>query len=416
MSENKRELPLLNLAWRNARRNIRRTFLTATAILVAVGAVIFMLSYIGGLVNNMLDIYYRTESGHVRIRHEGYAERERSLPLHLYVDQVDEIITTVEQQPDVERALPRIRTMVLVEDAESNKPGMLFGVDIEREEGYLSPSAMLVSGRLPRAGEAEVMVGTLFAEELNVTVGDSLTLIGQTSYRSIGGMRAVITGVGETGLGYLDEKLILAPIDQVQLMTYLTGAATELLVFAKDPDRADSLAAHLASVATSATGAQLEVVSWRDQGPLIQLIESIKPIYGFILFILMLMVSLVIINTMLMTVMERTHEFGMLSALGMRHGDIITLIIVEGLVIGLLGAVIGGAVGSGFAIWLEQTGMDFSQAARDIELPLQGVIYPDWKIGYTILGMLLGVMVAGLASFIPAMRTRRLSPAQALRS
>lgn len=415
MSKPKRNIPLIQLAWRNTRRNVRRTLLTVAAVVVAVGAMIFGQSYMGGVLDNMLDTYVRTESGHIRLREEGYTKRERSMPLHLNVTSLTEVLETLRNQPNVKEAIPRIRTAVLVDGAGSNKPGLLFGIDLEREADYLNPEGMVRAGRLPEPGRQEAMIGRPFAEKLDVSIGDTLVLLGQTSYRSMGGMQVVITGVITTGLGSLDSRLLIAAIDQVQYMTELPNASTEILVFADDVEMADDLVAPLKAAVQRVSAEDLEVLSWQDQGPLIQMIESAKPISGIVLFIMMLMAGLVIVNTMLMTVMERTQELGMMAALGMRRSDIVILTVVEGAIIGLIGAIIGAVISSGLTIWLEHTGIDISKAASNVEMPIQGILYPDWTLSHVLVSVLLGMLAAGLAALYPGWRASRQKPAEALR-
>ena len=131
--------------------------------------------------------------------------------------------------------------------------------------------------------------------------------------------------------------------------------------------------------------------------------------------LMLLMAGLIIINTMLMTVMERTQELGMQAALGMRRSDIVFLIVSEGLVIGLIGGVVGAVLGSGVGIWLEHTGIDFTAAARSIDLPFQGMVYPDWSLSYAVIGVACGVFAAGAAALYPALRAIKMAPAEALR-
>lgn len=389
--------------------------LTVSAIAVAVMALTYTMSHITGIVTNMLDTLANTESGHVRIRKAGYSDRERAMPMHLFIPNLSKILPQIENYPGVAAAVPRIRTSVMVDGTDSNKPGLFMGVDLEKEEPYLKPTAMVVEGRLPRPGYREVLMGRGFAENLEVEVGDTLTLLGQTAYRSLGGLGVVVTGLGESGISYLDNRLLLASIDQVQLMTYLDDATTEILVFVEDPEIADSLAADLSRVLDGQVTGGLEIVSWGDQGPFVKMMDSMVPLLAVVFFILLLMASLIIINTMLMTVMERMKEFGMLAALGMRRSDIVRLIVFEGLVIGLIGAAIGGVLGTGIALWIEQVGIDVSAAAKGIEMPFQGLIYPDWKLMYTLISAVLGMITAVLATLYPARRAIQQTPAEAIR-
>ncbi len=416
MSSTRRRIPLARLGWRNTHRNTRRTLLTISAITVAVAALTFAQSYVTGVLGNFLDTYARTETGHIRIRAAGYTERERFMPLHMNVKDLSDLLPLIRRNPSVLEAIPRIRTAVLVDGMESNRPGMLLGIDLEREEGYLGPSEMLLEGRLPRAGRPEVIVGSELADKLGVSVGDSVILLGQTAYRSMGGARLEVTALSEMGMAYFDATFMVAPLDQVQEMTYLDDACTEILLFTDHPQSADSLATAIATDLSLAGGQELEVVSWKDQAQLFRVLDAVKPLFAFILGLLLLMAGLIIVNTMLMTIMERTQEFGMQAALGMRRRDIVVLIVAEGIAIGMMGAIAGSALGSAVGIWLENAGIDITAATRGINIPFQGNIYPDWQLSYALIAAAAGVMTAGLAALYPAWRAIRKTPAEALRA
>jgi putative ABC transport system permease protein len=383
--------------------------------MVAVAALTYGLAHLTGIIGNLLDSYARLESGHVRIRHEGYTERERFLPVHLNMRRLSEMLEIVRGHPGVTEALPRIRLAALVDGASVNRPGLLLGVDLSREERYLGPQAMTASGRLPRAGSPEVLVGAEFAEKLGVGIGDTLTLLSQTAYRSLGGARLVVTGLASSGIPYLDNTFLIAPLDQAQSMVDLQDATTEIVVFADDHTHAQGLAEELRK-ALSPEFKEIEVLSWHDQGQLVRMLDMMQPILAVFFLILLTMACLVIVNTMLMTVMERMREYGMYAALGMRRRDIVKLILAEGSLIGLLGAVVGGVIGTLFAVWLEQTGISVAGAARAVDMPFQGRLYPDWRPTFALVTIASGVLAAALATLYPAWRAVRRSPAESLRA
>jgi len=415
MSRKPRRIPFLRLAWRNTHRNTRRTLLTVSAVTVAVAALTFGLSYITGILGNVVDTYTRTESGHVRIRRSGYTERERLLPVHINVQDLATLLTTIRANPNVEAALPRIRAAALVDGAGSNRPGLLLGIDLEGEDGYFNPSAMVDEGRLPQAGRAEALIGRGFAEQIGVGVTDSITVLGQTAYRSLSGLTLEVVGLAVSGLAHLDNSLLVVPLDQAQELTDLPNAATEILVFANDVAIAKQLAQALDRELNPPSQSNLEILSWLDQSSLIRMLNTVRPLLGVVFGLLLVMAGLIIVNTMLMTVMERTQEFGMQAALGMRRSDIFALILSEGMVIGLLGGLAGAALGTAVAVWLESVGIDVAAAMRSMELPFQGTIYPDWRLVYTVSSAVIGVFTAGVAAIYPAWRAVRMTPAEALR-
>jgi len=409
-----RHIPFWRLAWRNTRRNKRRTFLTALAVAVAVAALTYSQSHIDGILGNLLETYAKTESGHVRIRRAGYSERERAMPVHLSMRNVREVRSIVEEQDEVVAALPRIRAAVFVDGVASNRPGLVLGVDLAGEEGYLSPSDMILEGRLPRPGYPEMMIGKGFAERMEVSVGDTLTLLTQTAYRSLGAIRLWISGIGTSGLPALDNRLILVSIDQAQLLVDLEDGATEIVVFATSSDVADELARDLATRVAGQVPGGAEVLSWSEQGPLVQIMMTMKPMMVILFLILLLMASLIIVNTMMMTVMERTREFGMLAALGMRQLDIAQLILLEGLAIGIIGALAGGAVGTAITLWVQNVGIDITSAMGDNEFPMKGIIYPNWTLLYSLTAAGMGLITTVLSSGYPAWRAVRKTPAAAM--
>jgi putative ABC transport system permease protein len=384
--------------------------------MVAVAAITFMFAYVTGILGNVVDSYARTESGHVRIRKDGYTERERLMPVYLKVDSVTELLSVIRAHPDVEEAVPRIRCAVLVDGAGSNRPGLLLGLDMDREAAYLNPAGLAMNGNPPRPGHPEVMIGYEFAEKLAVGVGDTITVLGQTAYRSLGGLRLVVTDLAASGMSFLDNSMLVVPLDQAQVLADLPDAATEILVFARDARLAGPLAAQLKAELEPIVSGDIEVLSWLDQGPLMRTMQLMRPVLAVVMGLMLLMAGLIIINTMLMTVMERTQELGMQAALGMRRSDIVALIVTEGVVIGLIGAVVGTVLGSSVGIWLEHTGIDLTAAARTIELPFQGMVYPDWRLSFALIGMACGVFAAAAAALYPALRAVRMAPAEALRT
>jgi ABC-type antimicrobial peptide transport system permease subunit len=138
----------------------------------------------------------------------------------------------------------------------------------------------------------------------------------------------------------------------------------------------------------------------------------------------MIIVGLVILNTMLMTVMERYHEIGVIKALGFKNREVFLMILVEAFYIGVIGAIIGGALGGPLSAWLETTGIDMVKMMGegvleqfDIPIPIfSRVFYPDFTFSILINSVIFGIMVALIAVLYPAIKSVRMSPVEAFRS
>jgi putative ABC transport system permease protein len=407
--------PLLRLAWRNALRNIRRTVLTCTAVIVSVTAIVFMLAYITGILTNIQDSYARHVTGHARITRQGYLERERFSPLYLNVPEISALVPALRAHPDVVTVLPRIRSAALASTDERNATALVVGLDLAGEEGYMDPARMVTAGRLPQPGRAEVLVGEGLADKLRLVPGDSLTLLGQTAWRSFGGLYVEVAGIGRSGMAYMDRALVVLPLDQAQLLTELDDAATEVLVFTHSISLAGALASTLANDIPELAGDELETRSLWSESALSAMTQSTTIAYSVFLILLLTMAGLIIVNTMLMTVLERTRELGMLAAMGMRRGSAVRLILLEGMVIGILGAAIGGALGTGISLWVGAVGIDFTEAMKSVDMPFQGILYPSWHWTHLLAASMLGLLTATVATLYPAWRAVRLAPADALR-
>jgi len=404
---------LLGLAWRNTLRNTRRTILTGSAVVVAATAVIFMMAYIKGIVANVEDAFAINQSGHARITAQGFQERERFMPLYLNIPNAGDVVAAVRAHPAVEAALPRIRSAVLANTDTMNTGALALGIDLAAEHDYLAPQDMLDQGRMPEPGLGEALVGAGLAEKLGLAPGDSLTILGQTAWRSFGGLRVLVAGTARSGMAYLDQSLVILPLDQAQLMAEMPDAVTEILVLARQKAQRDTLAALLRSGVDLPPG--VEVTSWRAEGGLLGLIQFAGVVWNVFLVILMAMAGLIIVNTMLMAVLERTQELGMLAAMGMRRRSMMRLILSEGLIIGLGGSLIGAAIGTALALCVQHVGIDLSAAMEGTSFPMSPIIYVHWHWTQVLVATILGVATGVLASIYPARRAIKLAPAEALR-
>jgi len=265
-------------------------------------------------------------------------------------------------------------------------------------------------------GRAEALVGEGIARKLRVGVGDSLTLLAQTFYRSLGGLRVAVTGLARSGMAFLDNAILVVPLDQAQAMLDLEGGATEVLVFAEDAGGIDAVLARVREAVRGRIPGGAEVRAWWEQSQMMRLLALTDVMMAIVYGLLLLMAGLVVVNTMLMAVMERTQEFGTQAALGMRRADVVRLVVVEGAVVGLLGGAVGAAIGSAITLYLGVTGIDFSAYSRAITLPFSPTVYPAWAWTDSLGSVALGTLAAGLAALVPARRAARLQPAEALRT
>jgi len=388
--------------------------LTGLSIAFAVMIVIFLWTFVSGVVSDMFDNYVTNSVAHIRVLNSNYLKRETMLPLSATVYDYKRLIKTVEQDKNVKLATGRIKFGVLMDIKGKNKPVLGIGIDPRREEPVLKLPQKMVFGKLFAAGTKETIVGVGLADELGLKTGDTLTVITQTAQGSLSGINLKIAGIFSMGVPSIDNRTFYLPLVEAQQLLDMDGRVTEIFILIKNPDKAVQVAAELGK----SLPAGLTAVPWQANGFLYYMMTLIKYFYAAIYIFILILASFTILNTMFMAVMERTKEIGMMKALGMREGGIDRLIISEAFILGIMASFIGSVFGTLLAYYVSTAGIDYTAAfkgIRDVEIPLSYVYKGQFSWLTISLGFFMGVLFSVLASVFPARRAAKLDPAEAMK-
>jgi len=416
---------IFKLSWRNIWRNKRRTVITFLAVAVGVMTLIFMQSYINGIMNSATDAMVKLDIGHIKLVNPEYLRLKRIMPKEYMVPDIDRVTAAVNRVKGVDMVDPRIRFNVLLSHGNDNEIGIAVGMDPPLVDDNIQLSHQVTEGRYLERDGRELIIGRKLAEKLNVAVDDELLLITTDINYSSYALAFKIVGIFETGYSYMDKYLLFLPLPQAQTMLDCGNAAHEVLLFIDDPERAVAVAGEIrTALAGHPQAGDIEVIPWQQDELLGELVPMMQDIWGAIMKIIMLIVGLVILNTMLMTVMERFHEIGVMKALGFKNLEVFVMIMVEAAYIGVIGALVGGALGGPLSAWLEKTGIDVTKMLGeglmekfDIPIPmLAKILYPDFSLAILIHAIVFGVIVALIAVLYPAIKSLRMSPVEAFRS
>jgi putative ABC transport system permease protein len=415
---------LVRMAFRNLSRNRLRSAVSVLAIAVAVAVVIFAKGFIDGMIDTFIENTIRFTTGHVRIVDQRYPKKERLLSLGYPVDGLagegaSAFARRLSELPGVAMATPRIKFGALVSKGEKLEGVLGVGLDLAAEERAAHLSRYLHRGRFPREEGSELLAGQQLLNKLGLRVGSKVTLVANTAFGSLNGRTFTVVGSLASGLDQLDEASVFLPLAAAQRFVDLEGAATELIVMAADTNRVPALAGEISqAVKAGDQEGRYKVIPWYQANSLMGYVVTAKQIYNLIYLLIVLFASFVVINTMLMIVNERTREIGMLGALGFTGAQIVTLLVLEGAALGLLGSVLGTAAGSAVTKALSVTGMDFTQAVKPLgrELLFPTRIYPTFELGIAVFAFVLGILVPAFGTLLPARRAQKLDPSTALRA
>lgn len=404
---------LLRMALRNIWRNKRRSLLTVSAMVVSSSLLILSLGVFSGMFRDMLASATEQYHGHIVVSARGYQE-DREMFGHL--EPGDELLAAIAGLEGVTGVSPRLRGFGLVSHGQNSYPAELLGVEPEAERRVTTLAEKLVAGSYLKGGSGDgAVLGRGLAKKLGVVPGDELVFVTQAADGSIGNDLLTVAGVFATGDAGHDNALVLVGLPWLQEVMVLPGRVHEIAVAVREPMAAGALAETLAQ----RLPAGLEVHDWGDLLP-----EMREAIAGYdvsrliMAVILYFAAGLGILNTFFMSVLERTREFGILMAMGMRPMRIRLLVLLETLAMGAVSLVLGVALGLLLSLYMQAYGIDLSSWLTPVTYA-GGTILPRLHAtieaaNVTVPAALL-LLVCLLAGLLPANRAAKLRPADAIR-
>ncbi len=413
---------LPRLALRNVRRQARRSLLTAAAMVIGVALLVFSRALGDGAHQEWIDAAVRLGAGHVALQAPGFAA-SRTLEDRLSPDAVRRARALIEA-PDVAAAVghvaPRLEVQALASAASGAVPVMIVGVDPAVEREFSRLDGRLIAGRYLQAGDRlHAYVGERLMDRLHLELGSRVVLTAQDAAGDIAGQLVRVVGVFRTGLPEADEGLVQIPLVTVQQWLGSDGAVTTLAVLLRSSWDVPRILRRLEASRTPADSA-LVALGWRRTMPELDAAIRVDD-YGDYVFhiVLFAIIVLAIVNTVLMSVLYRTREFGVLRALGLTSRETAALVFTEGMMLtiasGFLGMILGFAV-----TWVFfRHGLDYSGLLENeftfSGVVLEPVIIPVFRVVQLVQSMGSILAVGTLASLYPAFRATRIDVAEAMK-
>lgn len=398
---------IARMAWRNLWRNRRRTWLTAGGIAFATLLVCFGMSMQVGVYASMIANATGMLEGHIQVTHPEYPDDTK---LEQTLQGATELVRRLETVADV-LVFPRAEAFALMSADERSFGGLVVGVDFKRELGHTAIFKQVTQGRLPQADD-EILLGETMARNLGVGVGGEVVALGSAKQGGVAAMAQRVVGIYASGQAELDRTLMFVTLPTLQNAFALGDEIHKIVINVPDPQK---LQKELDAV-TRHAGEEGYVRSWRRVMPeLEQAIQvdwlGARLIYGAIL----ILVSFSVINTFVMVVFERTREFGMLRAIGVKPGFIVRQVLMEAFFMWLVGVAVGLGISIALVGWLAVAGIPVAgMEAVAFNFFISDRIYPAFAAVSLLSApvvLLLGTQVAGL---IATLRIRRIKPVEAL--
>ena len=399
------------LAWRNLWRQPRRTWLTVGAMVFSNALLVFMISIQFSTYELMIDNTLQAFTGHIQVQAPGYKDDHK---MRQVVPNVMSLASSLRRELGLETIAARAAAFALASSEERSYGLQIFGVETKFESYVSTIPGLIRDGRyLSDLDASEIVVGKVLARNLRVALGDEVTLLGSGRDGSFAAAIATVVGIFDSGVPDIDRSIAEVPLGFFQDVFYMEGAGHQVVIAA--PDLA-SIAALKAQVETLAP-AGLVVHDWDALQPsLKQAIQADLSSAFFMYGVLVVLVAFSVLNTQLMSVLERTHEFGITMSLGIAPGKLGWIVFLETAFMGLVGLALGALVGGIVTEWFGYTGFSYpgmEEMAVNFNLPSR--FYPEATPLTLFLGPIIVFIGGMLAAIYPALRLHRLVPVEAMR-
>jgi putative ABC transport system permease protein len=405
---------VFRLAWRNLWRQPKRTWLTMGAMIFSNILLVFMMSFQFGMYGLMIENTLKIFTGHVQVQSPGYLDDKK---MRQTVPDIVPLAESLRHALQNERIAARGQAFALASSEDRSYGIAIYGVEPAYEPKVSSVPGLLSDGRyLGDFAAAEIVIGSVLARNLRVGVGDELTLLGSGVDGSFAAAVVEIVGVFSSGIKDIDRNIAEIPLGLFQDTFFMQGAGHQISIVGDDLDSVPVLQSDVRSLLPAAS--DLVVHDWSELQPGVkQAIQADMGSSFFMYLILVVLVSFSVLNTQLMSVLERTREFGIVMSLGLKPARLGRLVVLETALMGLMGTVIGILAGAAITAWVGTVGFTLpgmDEMAAQFNLPAR--MFPQVTALSLFAGPAIVFLFTMLASIYPAVRLRWLHPVAAMRA
>ncbi len=403
----------IRIAWRNLWRNYARSLIMIGGIGVGLFGLLVYYGISNGFINEMVEVSIELELGHVQVTNEGYYQH----PVQSNSFKPgSSLVERIESVPGVRAAAGRISAAVLVNSAEKSNRVDLVGIDPEREGRITAIKSVIAEGEYLSTGQdGKIVIGRKLAEHLGVGLGDKLVVMAQDSENDLQSRLFRVGGIFESNSPLWEKSAAFVTLSSIRELLGRPDELTAILVRANRETNLEPIVAGIDSVvAGEANG--LDVLDWKEVSPLLaQSIEMFDSFIWVFYLIIYLAMAFGVVNIMLMAVLDRTRELGVMRAVGTTPGQVMAMVLLEASLLGLAGVIAGGGAAWLLNGYLEVNGLDLGRWAGGMEfMGLGSVIHPRIEPKEWLVSFLSAEAAVIVSSIWPAWRSARIEPVKAI--
>jgi ABC-type lipoprotein release transport system permease subunit len=405
---------ILKLAFRNLYRHLRRTIITLVAIALGTGLALFSIGLGDGGHRQMIENGVRIGQGHLTVQKEGFLESPSS---SLYIRDPAPVLEILSSSVYVEELYPRIRGEGILATAAGAEGVGFQGIDPDSAGEAAIFRRSMVEGRfLSGIDDSRVVLGSKLAERLKVKLGRKVVLTTQDARGEITSTLLRVQGIFRTGSSAIDGTICLIPLGSLQKALSMGEGVTSIAIYLKNPFHQERA---FKSLSDSLPDGPDRIYQWENLQPDLRDYVVIDDAFGYMIYaIILLIVAIGVLNTVLMSVMERRREIGILTAIGMGRRHVLGMVLAETVFITFTGIGLGLIIGLGVNWYFATHGLDLSSwspeewslAGTVIDPVLRSHLRPHRALGLCAAVFLLTVTMG----IYPAWKASRTEPVEAM--
>ena len=401
---------LVLIAWRNIWRNKVRSLVVMMSIAVGLWAGLTAMSFSFGMYQGHIQNVILYQLSHIQVHHPGFRSE---MELKDTVRNSLELQTAINSMPDVKATVRRCISPCMILAASGSSGVMLVGTPVSDERKVTGLDSMVVDGAyFNDSSRKEMLIGSKLAEKIHAKVGGKVVVMLQDANNEMVSGAFRVKGIYKTRNSAYDESMVFIPLNRMQELAALGDVSNELAVLLNEGASLEQVRTQISSLSHGE-----EVLDWMGLSPELDLVVNSFDLYMYIFMGIILMALMFgIVNTMLMAVLERQRELGMLMAIGMNRLRIFAMVMLETIWLALVGGPLGLLLGHATIRYFGTHGVNLSQYSEALSrYGFSNVIYfqLDQKYYWPVLLMTIGVAV--VSAVYPAIKAVRLEPTQAIR-
>lgn len=399
------------IAWRNVFRQKRRTILTVLTMCGGFTLSAVSFGWADGTYNNIIDMFTRNELGHIQIHGTGYLDKPT---LYNQIENYEQVGAEIGGIPGVETWAPRLYSAGLASVGDKSAGVRIIGIDPLRESEATRFERKVIEGRsLDSLPDHQALLGKGLARTLKAKIGDEVVIVSQGADGSIANDLYHVVGIIESGNTNSDQAAFYLHLKDAQDLLVIENAVHEIAVIVRSLNLVKSLTA---TINERLAETHLVAAPWQEFARSFYVaMQADKRGNWIMLFIIIMLVAIGVLNTVLMAVLERTREYGVLRAIGTRPLQVFRLVIYEVFSMAVISVIIGCGIGLLVNYLLSLHGV-----AMPEPFSYGGIVfdrfYTEINAHSFYVPAMAVIFAALIVSIFPALRAARVAPAKALRT